>query len=121
MRYHYKHPENWKVSRAVRYEMMDHPICHACTLYLIDGKGIGLIQQEYNVLDKSTHWGDIDEYLIDDIFGQPGFMDYFNRFATEADDNGFYPLIPVRKIMWALRMKPMRKEAWETTFDHVPV
>lgn len=33
----------------------------------------------------------------------------------------YFPTVTVRQLMWALRMKPLKKERWETSFDHVPI
>lgn len=36
---------------------------------------------------------------------------------VDIEQSGLYPTVNVRQLMWALRMKPMRKERWETVFD----
>lgn len=28
-----------------------------------------------------------------------------------------YPTVTIRQIMWALKMKPIKRERWETVFD----
>ena len=33
------------------------------------------------------------------------------------EDKNTYPTVTVRQIMWALKMKPIQKERWETVFD----
>ena len=43
---------------------------------------------------------------------------YLNR---KKNQNGFYPTVTVRQLMWAIRMKPMKKERWETVFDRKEV
>lgn len=48
-----------------------------------------------------------------DIYFSDGFHAVFDEYAAEADSVGLYPTIPVRKIMWKLRMKPLRREFWE--------
>lgn len=42
-----------------------------------------------------------------------GFMSFFEENAAEPDENGLYPTVTARKIMWKLRMKPLKKEYWE--------
>ena len=37
--------------------------------------------------------------------------------AKRKNKDGLYPTVTVRKLMWALRMKPLKKERWETVFD----
>lgn len=41
--------------------------------------------------------------------------------ARKKDSHGYFPTVTVRQLMWALRMKPLKKERWETSFDHVPI
>lgn len=64
-------------------------------------------------------------------------MDYLNRgFAIcnrcgavmdqREDPRGgcdiyAYPTVTIRQIMWALKMKPLPKQPWETVFDHTPI
>ena len=31
--------------------------------------------------------------------------------------DGLYPTVTIRQIMWALKMKPIKRERWETVFD----
>jgi hypothetical protein len=44
------------------------------------------------------------------------FKEFFDKRSSDCTD-GMYPTVTVRQIMWALKMKPLRKERWETTFD----
>lgn len=52
-------------------------------------------------------------------------MDYLNRgfFDRRAGTgtDGLYPTVTIRQIMWALKMKPLPKQPWETVFDHTPI
>ena len=57
-------------------------------------------------------WGPIDPWLVDEIFNQERFMQIFDKYAGDCE-NGLYPTMSVRKLMWALRMKPMIKQPWE--------
>ena len=41
---------------------------------------------------------------------------YFNTIAKKTTD-GLYPTVTIRQIMWGLKMKPLNREPWETTFD----
>ena len=41
------------------------------------------------------------------------------RAGTGTD--GLYPTVTIRQIMWALKMKPLPKQPWETVFDHTPI
>lgn len=46
-------------------------------------------------------------------FIQQFYQDCLVKFALM----GLYPTVTVRQMMWALKMKPMPKERWETVFD----
>lgn len=118
MRYHYERPTKYEVKSATTYKC-DHPIYMYCTLYLKGDKGLAVIQQRYSPTDKHTYWRDIDPWLVDDIAERPGFPLYFEKYAAEPVD-GLYPTVTVRQIMWALKMKPLKRYIWETVFDHHP-
>lgn len=124
MRYYTERPEFIFSNYGEIYEC-NHPVYTLCTLYttIIHYKKIGLavIQQRYNEKDKTTWWGPLAPWLTDPIYTHPKFMDYFLKFASEPDKDGLYPTVTVRQIMWALRMKPLKREPWETVFDRCPV
>lgn len=115
MRYHYEENHNKSATYGYTYTC-DHPVYNRCTLYLLNGRGLAVIQQRYDAKRKATTWTEIDEWLVDDIFFQPGFREYFNQRAGKPVDR-LYPTVSVRQIMWALKMKPLKKERWETVFD----
>lgn len=95
----------------------DHPVYNQCTLYLIGKKGLAIIQQRYDPKTKCTWWSEIDKSLANDLYLHPKFKEYFDKYASECT-NGLYFTVSVRQIMWALRMKPLKRERWETCFDH---
>ena len=115
MRYHYEKPTTYVSLYGTTYEC-DHPVYDRCTLYLIDRNGLAVIQQRYDAETKSTSWGEIDPWLTDELYLHPGFKKYFEERAGESID-GLYPTVTIRQIMWALKLKPLPKERWETTFD----
>lgn len=115
MRYHYEKPDIYS-SKYGRVHFCDHPIYRSCTLYLIGKKGLAVIQQRHYEKEKYTYWTNIDPYLVDDLYLQPGFKEFFDSRAKEPT-NGLYPTVTVRQLMWALRMKPLPRERWETYFD----
>ena len=115
MRYHYILPKWYTHVMGQTYEC-GHPVYNRCTLYRIGGKGLAVIQQRYDPETKSTTWGEIDPWLVDEIYVNPAFKRYFDK-AAGLPANGLYPTVPVRKVMWALRMKPLPKDIWETVFD----
>lgn len=94
----------------------DHPVYDRCTLFCIGNKGLAVIQQRYNEETKNTAWSELDPWLTDDIYLNPRFKAFFDdRAGTRTD--GLYPTVTVRQIMWALKMKPLPRERWETVFD----
>lgn len=115
MRTYYDKPN---YDRAIFGEVYtcDHPVYSECTLFEINGKGLAVIQQRYRKRNKSTVWGEIDYWIANDIYLNPGFKEYFNTHADVCTD-GLYPTVTVRQIMYALHMKPLKKEVWETCFD----
>ena len=94
----------------------DHPVYDRCTLYKISNKGLAVIQQRYDILTKSTYWTEIDECLVDAIYLNARFKEFFDERAGYICDE-LYPTVSVRQIMWALKMKPLKRERWETLFD----
>jgi hypothetical protein len=83
---------------------------------MFEGKGLAVIQQKFDENTKNTWWGEIDPWLTDIIYLHPKFMEFFGeRAGTPTDD--IYPTVTVRQIMWALKMKPIPRERWETCFD----
>ena len=115
MRYHYEKPTIYRSMYGKLY-ICNHPVYSRCTLFQIGNKGLAVIQQRFNPKTKSTKWGELDAWLTDDIYLHPRFKAYFDRRAKTTTD-GLYPTVTVRQIMWALKMKPLQKERWETTFD----
>lgn len=95
-----------------------HPMYDFCTLYLNGEKGLAVVRQYFNPKMKHIWWDNLDRQLAIDIYKQDDFWEYFNEHADEPDENGLYPTVPIRKIMWALRMKPLRKEYWEDDTLH---
>lgn len=93
-----------------------HTVYDKCTLFKIGERGLAVIQQRFNADTKQTWWGEIDPWLTDMLYLHPNFAKYFEDRAGECTD-GIYPTVTIRQIMWALKIKPMKKERWETCFD----
>lgn len=115
MRYHHEKPKAYSSIFGRTYEC-NHPVYDKCTLYEINGKGIAVIQQRFDPETKSTRWGEIDPWLTDPLYLHDKFSEYFDKRARTAVD-GLYPTVTIRQIMWALKMKPIMRERWETCFD----
>lgn len=115
MRYHYEKPDTY-LSMYGKLHTCDHPVYDRCTLYLIGNKGLAVIQQRYDLDTKQTWWCEIDPWLTDDLYLHPKFKEFFDKRSGEGRD-GLYPTVSIRQIMWALKLKPIPRERWETCFD----
>jgi len=115
MRYHYEKPIIYLSMYGKRY-ICNHPVYSSCTLFEIGNKGLAVVQQRFNSDTKSTWWSEIDPWLTDDLYLHPKFKEYFDKHSGVCTD-GLYPTVTVRQIMWALKMKPLPRERWETVFD----
>ena len=115
MRYHYE-KQTIYLSMYGRIYTCNHPVYSQCTLYEMGGKGLAVIQQRYDKTTKCTWWSEIDPPLTDALYLHPKFKTFFENRASEAVD-GLYPTVSIRQMMWALKMKPLKRERWETCFD----
>ena len=115
MRYHYEKPSVYFSMYGDTYEC-DHSVYSKCTLFQVGVKGLAVIQQRYDPETKKTWWSEIDPWLTDILYLHPKFKEFFDdRSGVEVD--GLYPTVTIRQIMWALKMKPLKRERWETCFD----
>ena len=115
MRQHYVRPDI-SLSMYGEVYICDHPLYDRCTLFRIGDRGLAVIQQRYDEPTKSTFWGEIDPWLADDIYLNPSFADCFAEYSSRGT-RGVFPTLTVRQIMWRLKMKPLPKKIWETSFD----
>lgn len=115
MRYHYEKPAIYSSIYGVLHRC-DHPVYSSCTLFQIGDNGLAVIQQRCDVATKRTWWSEIDPWLTDDLYLHPKFKEFFDKRAGTSTD-GLYPTVTIRQIMWALKMKPIPRERWETVFD----
>jgi hypothetical protein len=115
MRYFYKKPSIYLSMYGTTY-VCDHPVYSRCTLFKENERGLAIIQQRYDKNTKTTWWGDIDPWLADDLYLHPKFKNFFNERAGICEE-GLYPTVTIRQIMWAFKMKPIPRQRWETCFD----
>ena len=115
MRYHYEQPSVYSSMYGVTH-VCDHPVYDRCTLYNIGDLYLAVIQQRYDQNTKTTWWGEIDPWLTDALYLHPKFKAFFDDRAGKKI-GGLYPTVTIRQIMWALKMKPIPRERWETCFD----
>ena len=114
MRHHYEKPKAF-IEVGERY-VCNHPVYDVCTLFREGNRGLAVIQQRFNRKNKSTYWSELDPWLAYDIYFHPRFLAYFDYHAGQRKGE-LYPTVTVRQLMWALRMKPLKKERWATVFD----
>jgi hypothetical protein len=119
MRYHFQKPHIYRITYGKTYTC-DHQVYNECTLYSIGDTGLSVIQQRYDPNTKMVYWSSIDPWLVDSLYLNENFQAFYEKYASEPL-NGLYPTVTVRQIIWHLRMKPLKKEPWETAFDHIPI
>ena len=112
MRYFYE-PDKKVKSRFGQIYCCPNTLFDLGTLYLKDDLGLIVVQAEFDNVTKQVSFGPIDPGLAHDIYIQTGFEDYFSKHAGKMTGDGCYPVVNVRKVMWALRMKPLKRELWE--------
>ena len=115
MRYFYEKPKIYRSSYGTTHEC-NHPFYNKCTLFEIGDKGLAVIQQRYHKDSKYTYWTEIDPWLTDELYLHPKFKSFFDERSGEPEGN-LYPTVTIRQLMWALKMKPIPRERWETCFD----
>ena len=119
MRYYTEKPEYFKPMFGSVY-ICDHIVYTRCTLFKIGDKGLAIIQQRYDKGTKQTRWTEIDPWLNNFLYLNVGFKEFFDKFAGYCI-NGLYPTVTIRQIMWGLKMKPLKRNEWETAFDKKPI
>lgn len=115
MRYHYEKPTVYSSLYGKIY-ICDHPVYSSCTLYEIGKNGLAVIQQRFDPEKKTTWWTNVDPWIVDELYLHPKFKQFFDERSGPCTD-GLYPTVTIRQIMWALKMKPLKRERWETVFD----
>lgn len=115
MKYFYEKPDIWDVDSGKTINV-NHPLFNRCTIFTQDDVGIMVVQQHFNPVTKVKWWGPVDPWLSSSIYYNSEFENYFNEHATQLDEHNLFYITSVRKLMWALRMKPLQKEFWEEDF-----
>ena len=115
MRYHFEKPAIYSSMYGDTYAC-NHPAYNTCTVFKMGRRGLAVIQQRFDNTTKRTWWSEIDPWLTDALYLHPKFKELFDERSGECMDN-IYPTMTIRQLMWALKMKPLPKERWETCFD----
>lgn len=115
MRYHHQRRDVY-VEYGETY-ICNHPLYSKCTLFKEnDGRGVAVIQQRFDPVEKTTYWTDIDPDLTMDLYLNENYRN-FMRLRARLPTDGLYPTVSIRQMMNAMKMKPLIKEEWETVFD----
>ena len=112
MRYFTEKPVSALSTRKYTYEC-NHPLYSSCSLIQKDDKGLAIVQRRFNSRMKVFWYSEADSWVIDSILKHDGFESYFAKHGGECKD-GLYPTVTVRQVMWALKMKPLKKAWWES-------
>lgn len=112
MRYHYEKPKHYIPIYGVKHRC-NHPLYKYCTLYLIGYQGVAVVQKRFDPVRKIFWYSEVDPWLANDIYVSPRFLSWFKKNCGACKD-GLYPTFELRRLMWALRMKPLPKEWWES-------
>lgn len=113
MRYFLEKPIDAK-KNGVYLTKIDHPLYNSCTIYKTDvDKGLAIVQRRFNKNLKVFFYNAPDSWIIDEIKKAAGFVDYVFDHAGPNQD-GTYPTVTIRQVMYALKLKPLKKEWWET-------
>ena len=116
MRYYTEKPKNIK-PHTLYFRRLDHPMYNSCNVYeLSSDVGLAIVQQRFNPKLKVFWYSAPDSWIMDEIIFHPSFADYVFTHADKAT-LGLYPTVTVRQVMFALKMKPLKKEWWEGSFD----
>lgn len=106
MKYYYQKPTE-TLQLYGETVILDHPVYKIGTLFIQNGNGLVITQRRFTA--KYVYWDAIDPWLANDIYLHPKFPEFFQKNSRGEN----FPILPVRKVMWALRMKPLEKEFWE--------
>lgn len=112
MKYYYEKQNDW--TGAGETYICNHPMFVRATLFRRGEKGLLIIQEHFNEKSKARWWGIVEPWVAGDIYQNENFSELFERNAGKKDENGLYPVMKLRTVMWKLRMKPLKKAYWET-------
>lgn len=113
MKGYYNTKTKYPRSKYAKTYNCKHPLYQTCTLFMNGDLGLAVVQKRFNESQRIFWWGAIDPWIADDMYISELFNTVFSRLARPADENGFYPTVTVRKLMYALGMKPLKKAYWE--------
>lgn len=115
MRYHYQKPDIYLSMYGELY-ICNHPVYDRCTLFTIGNKGLAVIQQRFSADTKKSHM-DRGRFMADRLFIFTSKIQGIFRQPIRRVYGRIIPTVTIRQIMWALKMKPIQRQRWETCFD----
>lgn len=89
--------------------MCNHPLYSRCTLFRDGEVGLAVVERCFNRWLKNIFWEPIHPHLAGDISRNKNFKRVFEALSAPPDENGIYPTVNARSLMWALRMPPLEK------------
>ena len=116
MRYYTERPDGAK-PHSIYFQRSSHPLYNSCRLCRIsDEEGLAIVQLRFNPNLKVFWYDAPDSWIMDELLKHPGFSNYVFEHADECKDD-VYPTVTVRQVMYALKMKPLKKEWWERSLS----
>ena len=110
--YHVRKSKTNFSDKAILYRC-NHPMFNDCSLFKMGEFGLAVVQQRYNNRLKVSWWGPVDGWLLNDIFSEGKFNEVLSSLVGVCDEDGLYPVIEVRRLMYKLGMKPLKKLYFE--------
>lgn len=78
IRYHYEKPKLYSTIYGYTYRC-DHPVYNECTLFKVNKKGLAIVQQRFDSINKLTYWTSIDPWLADELYLHKNFSNFFDE------------------------------------------
>ena len=113
MRYYTEKTKDAKV-HAKYFCRLNHPLYNSCCLFETkEGTGLAIVQRYFNPKMKVYWYGAVESWIMDEVVKHDDFLPYIYKNSEEAI-LGVYPTVNIRQVMYALKMKPLKKEWWES-------
>lgn len=84
---------------------------------IIKPEGIELIEYLNNGYAICNRCGAVMRQTEDPKTGCGVYICPSCGLKVDEEDYEYDPTVTIRQIMWALKMKPIKRERWETVFD----
>ena len=111
MKIHYKE-ETFEIPKYSKIHFQNLKLYSRGMLYERDGIGLVIVELKFDEKRKSFYYDAISGALSNRIYENDGFVKYFEENA-DSPKNGLYPSADARKVLWALKMPPLKKVSIE--------